>query len=91
MDPKTNIPILQLSPDAHCQAHLRLVIQPFNFSEQPLATAMHLIYNVSPEEERSVIEGLSEIKMLSATVAPTTGLPLMIHPALALEAESAGT
>lgn len=84
-DPLNQSEVLQLSQQAQCQSHLRLVIQPFNFSGQPLATAMHLVYNIELQEQDKILQELSNIKASLPASVNTTGLPLMIHPGLAAE------
>ncbi|MBC7741407.1 MAG: hypothetical protein H7061_04365 [Bdellovibrionaceae bacterium] len=87
-DPKTNSDVILLGAGNGCQAHLRLVIQPFNFSNQPLPTALHLIYNILPNEQVEVVNGLAMIKSVSSTLGDTSGLPLMVHPGLEAEGQS---
>ncbi len=73
-----------------CQARLRLVVQPFNLFGNPLATAIHLLFKVDGKEMQGIIDDLMKLKKLAVDelAVDTTGLPLMLHPALVAEAKT---
>jgi hypothetical protein len=84
-NPNNGENLILLAQGSSCQARLRLVIQPFNVSGQPLRSAIHLIYNLGLVATEKMVSGLSEFKALANIKAQTSGLPLMPHPALVAE------
>lgn len=70
-----------------CQPRIRLVAQPMNYSGQFLATALHLVYNLSQDDVAFLIEELKSIKTLTldSMGVNTNGIPLVIHPGLRKE------
>lgn len=90
-DPISNTDILKVFQIEKCQPRLRLVIQPFNSANQPIATAIHLLYKLDSEENAFVIEELASIKDLDLRADSLKESPLMIHPLLLKESKMTST
>lgn len=69
-----------------CVPRLRVVAQPLNLFGQPLATALHLIYDMGELGLQEIGKKIVELKRKSESRgSTTTGLPLMVHPILKAE------
>jgi hypothetical protein len=79
---------LVVYPEANkCQPKLRLVAQPVDVRWFPIATALHLLYEINEKQLQSMTQLLFDLKdsTYSRYGIETTGLPLMVHPALQRE------
>jgi hypothetical protein len=89
-DPTNGQQILLAERAPGCQPRLRFVVQPFNIFGNPVATAIHVLYQVEPAQVSAIAKTLLGIKQLanSAYGINTSGLPLIQHPALVAEAKN---
>lgn len=69
-----------------CVSRLRIVAQPLNLLHQPLASAMHVLYDLDAEGLKEIADALIDLKTAAALNGyQTTGFPLMVHPVLKAE------
>ncbi len=85
MDAVNNERMFLATQNSGCIPRLRLVAQPINF-KHPLANGMHLVFKLTPSGAKKAMQDLIALKELASVHGiETTGLPLMVHPALRSE------
>lgn len=74
----SNAPLIALGSSG-CTPRIRIVTQPFSFLQQPLPSALHLLYRLDEAELMTAAQGLLKIKNL---VGGNQQQPLGVHPGL---------
>lgn len=84
--PSAKQSVLVASELPGCTPRLRLVFQPQSVFEQPLASALHLLYRLDDRAALDLAARLARMRDQSAAAGtPTLRLPLIVHPGLTQE------
>lgn len=83
---KTKSDTLIVGQKPGCQARIRLVFQPLNIFDYPLADALHILFALTEKQSLELAEKLKVMKSISSKIgAPTARVNLGTHPGLSLE------